>query len=202
MARFTSKGETRKKEILENFHAVLAEEGLEGASIAKVAARMGINPSLIIHYFSSKEEMVVALVDFILDMYEEAFLPWLREIEDPEERLAAAFDAIFGADWAKLVDSGVFYACYSLSFRNPMVKERFRKMYSRLREILTEEIAALMEKGLIAEGDPGRLANLAISLLEGYDFYRSLVEDDEQWDEFNRFFKENVMAIFKADHRE
>ena len=126
MARPSDKAEIRKKEILENFYAVLAEEGLEGASMAKIAARMGIHPSLIIHYFSNKEEMIVALVDHMLAMYEEAFLPKLREIDDPEIRLETTIDAIFGMDWARLVDGGVFYACYSLSYRNDRVRESFR----------------------------------------------------------------------------
>ena len=76
--------------------------------------------------------MVVALVDYILGMYEEAFLPGLRESEDPEERMTAA-GAIFGSDWAGLVDNGVFYACYPLGFRNRRVKESFKRMYSRMR---------------------------------------------------------------------
>jgi len=133
MAKKSGKAELRRQEILENFYEVLKVEGLEGASIAKIAARMDIHPSLIIHYFSTKEEMIVALVDSILEKYEETFLPALQEIENPEERLEATIDAIFGLDWARLVDAGVFFACYSLSFRNKRVKDSFQRMYSRLR---------------------------------------------------------------------
>ncbi len=110
------------------------------------------HPSLIIHYFSTKEEMIVAPVDYMLDMYEEAFLPRLQEIADPEEKLEAAIDAIFGMEWARLVDGGVLYACYSLSFRNPRVRESFQKTYSRLHEILVEETEDLMHKGAMVTG--------------------------------------------------
>ena len=118
MARKSDKAELRRREILENFYEVLKEEGLEGSSIAKIAARMDIHPSLIIHYFSTKEEMVVALVDSILEKYEETFLPALQEIEDPEERMEAAIDAIFGMDckcifaFNKIADIG---ECYILT---------------------------------------------------------------------------------------
>ena len=198
MARKSDKAEIRRREILENFYEVLKQEGLEGASIAKIAARMDIHPSLIIHYFSTKEEMIVALVDSILEKYEETFLPALQEIEDPEERLEAAIDAIFGLDWARLVDAGVFYTCYSLSFRNPRVKESFQRMYSRLREILVEEINVLIDRKVILEADAGKLADLVITLLEGYDFYRGVMEDDERFDELSRFLKQNALAIMKA----
>ncbi|MDI6832060.1 MAG: TetR family transcriptional regulator C-terminal domain-containing protein [Actinomycetota bacterium] len=201
MARPRDKAETRKKEILESFYAVLAEEGLEGASMAKVASRMGIHPSLIVHYFSSKEEMVVALVDHMLAMYEKTFLPRLQEIEDPAKRLEATIDAIFGLDWARLVDAGVFYACYSLSFRNPRVKESFRRMYSRLRELLVEGVAELMEEGVLVRADPGKLADLIISLLEGYDFYRGIMEESIDFDELARFLKQSALAMVRAEGR-
>ena len=198
MARKSDKAELRKQEILENFYEVLREEGLEGASIAKIAARMDIHPSLIIHYFSTKEEMIVALVDSILEKYEDTFLPRLQEIEDPEERLEATIDAIFGLDWARLVDAGVFYACYSLRFRNERVRKSFQRRYSRLRELLIEEITVLMEKKLIIEADAGKLADLVITLLEGYDFYRGVMDKDEQFDELSGFLKQNALTILRA----
>ena len=52
----------RKQEILEHFGEVMAREGIEGASIAKIAAHMRMHPSLIIHYFKNKDEMLLALV--------------------------------------------------------------------------------------------------------------------------------------------
>ena len=61
--------ELRKPEILRNFHEILVEEGIEGASIGKVAKRMGIHPSLIMHYFSTQETLVIAAVDNIVREY-------------------------------------------------------------------------------------------------------------------------------------
>ncbi|MDI6875110.1 TetR family transcriptional regulator [Candidatus Solincola sp.] len=182
---------------MENFYAVLKEEGLEGASIAKVASRMGIHPSLTIHYFSNKEEMVVELVDYILHLYEETFLPTLEEIEDPEERLERTLDIVFGEDWNRLVDTGVFYACYSLGFRNRRVREIFLKMYGRLREVLEGEIAVCMEKYGI-DGQPAVLADYLITLIQGYDFYRSLVDDDRRFDELSLYLKESALRLLRG----
>ena len=49
--------ETRQKEIVKAFYSVAKREGLEKTSIAKVAENMKINPSLVIHYFKSKQEL-------------------------------------------------------------------------------------------------------------------------------------------------
>ncbi|MDY6793905.1 MAG: TetR family transcriptional regulator C-terminal domain-containing protein [Actinomycetota bacterium] len=198
MARPSDKVEARKREILESFYQVLIDEGLEGASMAKIADRMDIHPSLIVHYFSTKEEMIVELVDFILEIYRETFLPRVRKARDPEERLQAAADALFSPEWAKLVDTGVFFACYSLSFRNERVRESFKRMYSTLREFLVEELSLYMEEGVIAEAEPGKVADLLITLLEGYDYYRNLMEDDERFEELGGYIRDNALAIMKT----
>jgi AcrR family transcriptional regulator len=44
----------RQREIAEAFYEVCIEEELENASISKVATRLNINPSLIIHYFNTR----------------------------------------------------------------------------------------------------------------------------------------------------
>jgi len=201
MARPRDKAEIRKREILENFYQVLVEEGLEGSSIGKIAARMGIHPSLIIHYFSTKDEMIVELVELILKEYEETFLPRLEEKKDPEERLHAALDAIFGLDWNRLVDMGAFSACYSLSFRNERVRASFQRMYSTLREYLVKEIAYYMEMGLVARADPERLADLIIALMEGYSFYRAVMDNEHRFDELSQFLRENALAILRVEQR-
>ena len=58
---------TRQKEIIEAFYTVAKQEGLENTSFAKVAKLMGINTSLILHYFESKETLLFGLINYILD---------------------------------------------------------------------------------------------------------------------------------------
>ena len=47
----------RKPEILESYYQVMIQKGIEGTSISKIAERLDIHPSLIIHYFKNKENM-------------------------------------------------------------------------------------------------------------------------------------------------
>lgn len=202
MARPTDKAkmEARKQEILENFYQVMIEEGLEGASMAKIADRMGIHPSLIVHYFSTKEEMIVELVDFILERYRDTFLPRIRKARDPEKRLNAAADTLFSPEWAKLVDMGVFFACYSLSYRNHRVRESFKRMYCTLRGYLVEELSLYMDEGIVARADPEEMADLLITLLEGYDYYRSFMDDDERSEQLGVLIRDYALTIMKKGH--
>ncbi len=199
MARKKDKAPIRKREILENFYQVLAEEGLERASLARIASRMNIHPSLIIHYFSTKEEMVGELVDYILERYLETFLPQLEGMEDPWERLSVTLDMVFGAELMRLVDAGAFYSCYALSYRNPRVRESFQRMYRTLRKILIEELGKCIGRGVVREEDPQSLADLIISLLEGYDFYRGLMGDGGDLEELGDYLKGVVLRVLRGE---
>ena len=68
MGRKSLKG-PRQKEIIKAFYKVAKKEGLENASIAKTAELININPSLVVHYFKSKDYLVYGLIEYILDKY-------------------------------------------------------------------------------------------------------------------------------------
>ncbi|MBN2284458.1 MAG: TetR family transcriptional regulator [Deltaproteobacteria bacterium] len=197
MARKKDKAPIRRKEILEHFQNVIVDEGVEGASIAKIANRMGTHPSLLIHYFSSKEEMIIALVDFILEQYETTFVKKLDEIHDPAQRFEALLNTIFGVDWISLVDTKAFYACYYLSLRNERVKVRFQKMYMRFRNYLIHEIEMCMKEGIIAETEPQKDADFIIALVEGLSFYRNISGGRRTYRELGLYLKEKALTILK-----
>lgn len=115
--------EPRQKEIIKGFYKLAKKEGLENASIAKTAETIGINPSLIMHYFKSKEHLVYGLVEYILDKY--LLIYNVRKIKDDSslDILMRVTDNIFSNKWNTLFDDGVSYSCYSLAFRNKIIKK-------------------------------------------------------------------------------
>ncbi len=188
----------RRQEILEHFYEVLASEGLEGASNSKLARHMDINPSLIYHYFSSKEALICELVDYLAEQYKRNFSPVIDTASEPGERLELIVKTLFSRDWVQLIDMGAFYSCYALSFRNERVRDSLRGMYVELRRWLAAEISALMEAGVVAGTDPEKLADAVISLLEGYDFYRCLMGEEERFDELGEFLEASAINILRT----
>ena len=90
-----SKAKIRRQEILSHFYEVIIEEGFEGASIGKIAKRMEVNPSLLIHYFSTKDAMVIGLIDYIMSTYSSHIIPDFLSVEDPQERWDDVVDVVF-----------------------------------------------------------------------------------------------------------
>lgn len=175
-----SKAVVRKQEILEHFYTVMCNEGFENASIAKVAASMDVNPSLLIHYFKTKEEMVIELVDFFLNRYETAFVEDFRKIADPQARFDKAMNTLFGLDWLSVGDYSVFYACYYLAARHERIRERFQQMYVRFRDFLMVEANIWVENKIVRQHSAAEVTEYLIMLTEGMTFYQRL-QDRATW---------------------
>ena len=130
----------RKPDIIESYYQVLVPEGLEGASIGKIADRIGIHPSLIIHYFKNKENLKLELVDLLIEKYESPAMIDFDHIEDDEERFNALMDMLFSFKWSRTVDPSVHFGFYYLSLRNEEIMKRFRVMFKWLRDDLADHL--------------------------------------------------------------
>lgn len=187
-----SKADVRKKEILEHFYDVLKEEGFENASIAKIADKMDVNPSLLIHYFKTKEEIVVSFVDFLLSRYEDAFKGDLLNSKTPQERFDTLINILYGEEWLLFSEQTVFYACYYLSTRNERIRERFRMMYLRFRAEIAPFAQEWIDTGIIKSGTAEDIADYLIIMNEGLTFYDKLMLNMEGFKRRSAFVKEMV----------
>lgn len=117
--------EIRQKEIIEVFYRVAQREGMENTSIAKVAKQMDINPSLIMHYFKTKDELTNAFITYILDRYIHIF-DVNYSTDDPFAQLEHVLDKLFSEHWNTLIDDSLFYSAYALTFRNERARIAFK----------------------------------------------------------------------------
>lgn len=180
---------------MEHFYAVVSEEGFDGVSLAKVAARMEVNPSLLIHYYGSREQMVLEFVDFIIERYERVYINILKELTSPKDKMELLMDRIFARDWGDLVGDRAFYECYALSLSHPEIRDRFRTFYGRFRNALAEELKSISTpKGLLHQ-DPESAADLLIVILEGKDFYNNITPDEEGFSEFRKNLKNMTLKL-------
>jgi hypothetical protein len=104
-------------------------------------------------------------------------------------------------DWDALTDQSVYYASYYLTFRNPRIRTRFRDMYSRLRELLIAEIESCVRAGELSVEDPGRAADLIITLAEGLGAYENVVSDEVRSEKLRRYAKEVIVMALEI-HQE
>jgi AcrR family transcriptional regulator len=193
--RKNQKANIRKPEILEHYYQVIVEEGLEGASIGKIAKRMNIHPSLIIHYFQTKENMTIELVDLLIEKYEAPEFLDFSHIRDLKKRFQVLMDTIFSFEWSRTVNPGVHFGFYYLSFRNPVIRERFKEMFGRFKGYLISELKIYREAGIIHVSDLEAAADMIVTLMEGLEFHANFLADGRPFEKFARASKETAVHV-------
>ena len=197
--RKNQKAETRKLEILENYYRILIDEGFEGASIGKIAKRMHIHPSLIIHYFKTKENMTSELVDLLIEKYLAPEFLEFDHITDMDQRFHALIDTLFSFEWSRTVNPGLHFGFYYLSFRNPAIHERYQKMIKRLRDYLIDELGRFREAGIIKTKNLKRAADLIVTLMEGMEFQAHFLSEGKPFEEFAGDAKQVILSMLKNE---
>ena len=185
--------EPRQKEIIKAFYKIVKKEGLENASIQKTAEVISINPSLILHYFRSKEHLVYGLVEFILDRYLLIFE--VKDAETPKAVLFRVLDNIFSKKWNTLFDDGTSYSCYSLTFRNKVIRDKYRELLDSLRSRLEEMIIACNKTKSLSVKDPAAAADMVFILVDGAYYYLSLVDDKAVYESRLAYYKQQALKL-------
>jgi len=186
--------ESRQREIIKAFYKLAKKEGLENASIAKAAALLDVNPSLVMHYFETKESIIYGLIEYILDKYLLIYqLP--EEYKDsPRKSLLKVIDNVFSQKWNVLFDDSVSYSCYALAFRNKTIKEKYKKLLDTLRQNLAALIAECKEQGILDVKDPKLTADIIFVLVDGAYYYLCLVTDKKEYERKLAQYKKQALA--------
>ena len=187
----------RKPDILESYYQVLIQEGLEGASIGKIADRIGIHPSLIIHYFKNKENLKLELVDLLIEKYESPAMIDFDHIEDDEERFHALISMLFSFKWSRTVDPSVHFGFYYLSLRNEKILERFRVMFKWLRDYLADQLTDFNNKGVIQVKDATKAADYVVTLMEGLEIHNQFLANGKPFEHFAQTAQEILVRVLK-----
>jgi AcrR family transcriptional regulator len=168
--RREERSKVRRREMLAAYYEVLLDEGLQGASVAKIAKRIDAPPSLLMHYFGTKEQMTIELVDYLLERLHAASVGTIEGLEEPLERLYAIVDAIFSVEYHQVLDDRAFYALFYLSLTHPTVRRAFARVYEESLALVEATLAECMDRCLVRRDDPHELAVSLNALEEGYAF--------------------------------
>ncbi|MCF8068746.1 MAG: TetR/AcrR family transcriptional regulator [Desulfobacterales bacterium] len=165
------KSDIRKPEILKHLYQVLSKEGLRGTTLSKVARHMGVNPSLIIHYFKTKDDMFMELADAVFDRYEAHYFNKIVENGEPEESLEAIFDIMFDQDWDD-TDESVYWALFYLGYRIRKVRNRDTAYRNRIKNHIISKYRDLHESEkteVVQDPDPEAIALSIMAMETGLD---------------------------------
>lgn len=187
--------ELRKPDILKNYYQVILKEGVEGASIAKVAKSMKIHPSLIIHYFTTKDNMTVELVNYISIIYNKLFMNLKIETDDPVMRLDRLCDILLSEEWYNNTDISGDFSVISVSFRNKKILATLEKMYTEFIKLIIRELEQVSASGKIKISDPAGKAEVIVSIIEGYRHFKHFYIDSAKAESYKASMKKTLKSI-------
>ncbi len=77
----------RRREILETAARLICDKGFQGASLRDIAAACGLTKAGLYHHCRSKDHLLLEIMNYGMDLFEEQVLRKVMLIEDPVERL-------------------------------------------------------------------------------------------------------------------
>jgi AcrR family transcriptional regulator len=156
-----------RQRILEGAHRAIHAKGYRGATMPAIAAESGVSVGLLYRYFSSKEELCLAMCEAVTDSQLNELAVQFSQIADPEERLMNGVElfveSLWAEGWGALVVAG-----WAEADVNPALAELARRRCDQLRAFAAMFIREAIARG---EADPeldvDRLSSATAMLLDG-----------------------------------
>ncbi|MGO2933924.1 TetR/AcrR family transcriptional regulator [Microbacterium sp.] len=158
-----AKGVARRQEILDRAIDVFRERGADGTSLRRIAEAIGVSHAALLHYFDSREQLLVAVYAHAETQRAAA---GTLDKEPGVERMVDA--AIANVEVPGLVQLYSTLVAASLESGSEVSRDYFSRRFERLRAELTASFRAQQQDGLIRDDVPAeQLAALVIAASDG-----------------------------------
>ena len=155
-----------KQAILESSLELFSVQGFEATSISQIAGAVGIRKASLYSHFENKQAILDALVQKVLEQYEEHSLfaraDWEKDAGSLPKTPADAVQMIQGQIRYILHDPAISRARKMLvieQFQNPeLAKLQTKQNYSDVLRYFTGLVRQLIRQGVLAEDDPEIMA--------------------------------------------
>lgn len=171
----------RREQILDAAMVRFAKNGFQATGMADVIAATGLSAGSVYRYFKSKDELIEAIVDRVLNRTAERFGELLASGSVPAPGVAVrlgveTIDEV--ASRAPVEVGRLAVQAWGEALRNERVSEVVHNAYSTIRGYYAEVSRRAIEAGTMpADADPDALASAMYSLTAGYVLQRTLQLD-------------------------
>jgi len=194
--------ETRKPQIIKAFYETILEEGVEGASIAKVGKRINMNATLILHYFGNKENLTLECVNYTLFSYAKLIKRLRSKPDDPEERLMALLRTLWSKDYYEKVHIAASFSVIGISFRNDRIRQKMEDLYRFFKTFLVGELAELKDAGVIRVTDVENTADILMTMVEGSRHFSHFFVSPEERETYHHHMILTALGLLKTPYSE
>ena len=127
--------EERKQQILKALDACLQEKSFEKTSIKDMARVAGVNHGVLHYYFSSKEDILLNYIDYVIEDYQVQVQEWLSTKDITRYGKREFIDELFGFVNNRITLnkglSTIFVEIWEIALYHDSVRAKLRKAYNR-----------------------------------------------------------------------
>jgi TetR/AcrR family transcriptional repressor of bet genes len=134
--------EARRREVARVATRLIAERGLEGASVRAIAAAIGTSTTVVSHYFHNKREL-------LLFAYREAMIETVAHARRRRDRggdLAWCIEAILPLDHRRRDNWKIWFAFWGMAIADAEFMSQQQESGRDARELFAELIAATSDR--------------------------------------------------------
>jgi len=141
----------------------LCEHGYADLTMQRIAAASSVTTAAIHYHFDTKEELLDAFLDDLVDRFEAQLA---CEAGDPRQRLATLLDAVFDADPDDEFPVALMELKAQAPYHDPY-RERFRELDGTLRAVVEAAVDDGIEAGHFEAADAGEVARFVATAING-----------------------------------
>ncbi len=134
----------KREHLLRCAYQVLAERGSRQMSLQRVADRAGVSKGILLYYFGTKENLVLATLRWVLARVARRIFSAVRNARSAEEKIRATIDAIFVGPKA----NRDFYLVYTDLLASAARQHRFQELSSTFRSIVDAVYGQVILEGV------------------------------------------------------
>ena len=154
--------DTRRRQLIEVTIDSLAELGFVGTTLAQIAARAGVSPGLIAHYFGDKDGLLEAAFRTLARRVGDQVRTRMRHSHSPRARIQAIIDANLGPAEFNRRTGTAWLAFWGQVLQAPALR-RIQSVYQK--RTLSNLRGSL--KKLVPGGQAGSLAAMIAAMIDG-----------------------------------
>jgi AcrR family transcriptional regulator len=158
----------RRRELVDATWAVVAAEGIEAATVRRIAEQAGCTTGRITHYFADKEEVLVAALRRVHRAAGERMLAAIGQRSGLEGLRAVLAEAL-PLDEERILEWRVWLAFWGSAATSTSLQAEQHQRYREWRGLLKRVLTAAQRDGqLSASIDLDRLVDQIVALVDGF----------------------------------
>lgn len=169
--------EKKRKSIAEAAWNIIKKEGIEKASIRRVAIEAGMSAGALRHYFSTKDEMLLFIMDYYLEEGKKRSQSksWS---DNPLQAVAEVLLELIPIDEEKKIETSVWLILALQSLTSDTLKEKKDEMTNGMYELASSMIEILVLQGILSDSTNVKLEKSRLAaLIDGLSIHALLRPD-------------------------